>query len=301
MRTMPAVALLLLLFAAPAPCQTPELTPRQLQSKREINEGARAYKAGKFQQAQQHFERAFELDPESRNAPFFIARAIHSQFKPGVDGPENVALARAAIAAYQRALNSEPLNEEAYNAIVYLYGQIKDEAAGREWLTYRATDVQTPAAKRAQAYILLASRDWNCSYAVTEQKEHKVPVFVRQRAEIKYLKPADDAEFYKAKQCAERGMELIEQAVGLDAGSLQAWSYKTNLLLELVKLAEMEENAPLKVAYQKQAAEAQRRAAELSEQDKRSRDAQERENGATRPNQEPPPPPSRPPSPAPSL
>jgi tetratricopeptide (TPR) repeat protein len=311
MKTMLLAAALLFLLAAPALGQTaeetPEQTPRQAEAKNEINEGARAYKAGRFDEARQRFERALELDPEHRNARFFIARAIHAEFKPGADTPENIALARSAIAAYQRALIAEPSNDEAYNAIIYLYGQVRDEAAQREWLTYRATDEQTPAAKRAQAYTLLASREWNCSYAITERKEHKVAVFVRQQSVIKYLKPADEAEFYQARQCAERGMEVAGQAIALDADSLQAWSYKTNLLLELVKLAEMEENDQLKLAYQKQAAEAQRRTGELSEQDKRTREAQERENaeaqernsGEARPNREPPlpppPPPRRPP------
>jgi tetratricopeptide (TPR) repeat protein len=270
MRTIP-VAALLLLFVAPAFCQNAEQTPRQMEAKNEIYEGARAYRAGKFDEAQQRFERALELDPESRSAPFFIARAIHSQFKPNLDTPENIAIARAAIAAYHRVLNSDPLVDEAYNAIVYLYGQIKDEAAMRQWLMARVADTQVPAFKRAQAYTLLASFDWNCAYTITERKEHRSIVTTRRKVTTKYLKPKDETEFQQAKGCAERGLELVEQAVGLDADSLHAWSYKTHLLLELVKLAEMDENEPLKSDYQRQATEAQRRTTELSELEKRGR------------------------------
>jgi tetratricopeptide (TPR) repeat protein len=281
---MHAVMLLLLLFDAPALCQTPERTPSQAASINEINEGARAYKAGKFHEAQLRFERALELDPESRNAPAFIARAIHSQFKPGSDTPENLAVGRAAIAAYHRVLNSEPLNEEAYNALVYLYGQVGDEAALRQWIMSRAADVQIPADRRAWAYTLMASREWNCSYAITELKEHKAAVLVRQRATIKYLKPADEAVFYKARQCAERGMEMVEQAINLDAESLQAWSYKTNLLLELSKLAEMEGDGQLRADYQKRARAAQQRTTALSEQEKRKGEAQERKSIEAQPS-----------------
>jgi tetratricopeptide (TPR) repeat protein len=273
MRKFPVVALWLL-CAAPALCQTVEQTPRQIEATTEINEGARAYKAGRLYEAQQRFERALELDPENRNAPFFIARAIHAQFKPNVDTMENVSLARAAIAAYHRVLNADSLNDEAYNAIAYLYGQIKDEAALRQWLMARVADTRVPAVKRAQSYTLMASYEWNCAYTFTERKEHKSSVVLRKRASIKYLKPKDEAEFQQAKQCAERGLELSEQAVGLDSDSLQAWSYKTNLLLELVKLAEMEDNEQLKSDYQKQAAAAQRRTTELSEQEKQKAEAQ---------------------------
>jgi tetratricopeptide (TPR) repeat protein len=266
--------MLLLLFNAPALCQTLERTPPQVESKNEINEGARAYKAGKFHEAQQRFERALELDPESRNAPAFIARAIHAQFAPDSDTPENIAVGRAAIAAYHRVLNSEPLNDEAYNALAYLYGQVGDEAALRQWLMSRAADARIPADRRARAYTLLASREWSCSYALTELKEHKAAVLDRQHATIKFLKPADEAVFYKAKQCAERGMELVEQAINLDAESIQAWSYKTNLLLELSKLAEMEGHDQLRADYQKRARAARRRITTLSEQEKRKGEAQ---------------------------
>lgn len=60
------------------------------EANRELNEGAAAYKAGDFAEAQRHFEKALELDPSSKNAPLFIARAIHAQYRPGIDTPENV-------------------------------------------------------------------------------------------------------------------------------------------------------------------------------------------------------------------
>lgn len=269
-----SAAALLLLFAAPAFCQTVEQTPQQIEATSELAEGARAYKAGWFDDAQRHFERALELDPSNKNTPFFIARAIHARFKPGNEMPENVAVARAAIDAYRRVLNAEPSHDEAYNAIIYLYSQVKDEAAAHELLMMRATDTQAPAAKRAQAYTLMASREWNCSYRITERKEHKNVIVFSERAMTKYIKPKDEAEFNQAKQCAKQGLELVGQAINLDANSAQAWSYKTNLLLELVKLAEMEENELLKVDYQKQAAEAQRRTTELSEPENKKTEAQ---------------------------
>src|SRR5919206_580224 len=63
----------------------------RIRAKNEINEAARAYKAGKFAEAEQHSKRALELNPEDKNAPFFIARTIHAQYKPGVETPENQA------------------------------------------------------------------------------------------------------------------------------------------------------------------------------------------------------------------
>jgi tetratricopeptide (TPR) repeat protein len=284
------LAVMLLCFALPAPSlgQDGEQTERRTLAASELNEGAREYKAGKFYEAQKRFERALELDPSNKNTLFFIARATHAQFKPGIDTPENVAQARAAIAAYQRVLTSKPSEDEPYNAIVYLYRQIKDEAGERQWLMTRAADPQVPAVNRAQTYTLMASYEWKCSYAITESKENKATVSMNGRAIVKYRKPKNKDAFVKAKQCAQHGLELVEQAVNFDTNSLQAWFYKANILFELVKLSEMEGRVlDQLVSYQKQAYQAQRRTDELFEQDKKAREAQEKKRRDELPPQTP--------------
>src|SRR5918993_3208139 len=76
----------------------------RIRSKNELNEAARAYREGRFPQAEQHSRRAAELDPNNKTAPMFIARTIHAQYRPGVQSPENLAKANEAIEAYQRLL-----------------------------------------------------------------------------------------------------------------------------------------------------------------------------------------------------
>jgi len=246
-----------------------------LRSKNALNEGARAYKSGDFQEAEQHFKRALELSPDTKNAQFFVARAIHAQYRPGVEAAPNVAKAREAIAAYQQVLDKDPTSDEAYNAMVYLYRQIKDEQKEREFLTARATGVSSPPDKRSQAMTVLASKEWNCSYQITEQKEVKTNVKEGDKTFIKYKKPAKEEDFQQAKKCITDGLKLAEQAISLDANSEQAWSFKTNLLLEAVKLDEMENNNDAKAEHQKQVEAAQKRTMELNEINRKKRDAEE--------------------------
>src|SRR4051812_31106404 len=145
----------------------------KIRAKNELNETAKAYKEGHFEDAEQHAKRALALDPSNQTAPIFIARVIHQQYKPGVDQPDNVQRAKDAIEAYQRILQTDPNNEEAYKAISVLYSAIKDEQNLRAWILKRANDGSQPAEKRAEAYAILAGKDWDCSYRVTEQPDIK--------------------------------------------------------------------------------------------------------------------------------
>ena len=247
----------------------------RIRAKNELNEAARAYREGHFDEAEQHSRRALELDPDNKTAPSFIARTIHAQYRPGVPSPENIAKANQAIAAYQQILQKDPKNDEAYKAIAYLYGAIKEDDKLRSWIAARANDSSIDAEKRAEAYIVLASKDWDCSFKITELPASKTTTLAEgNRANISYKKP-EQKEFDTAQQCVKRGMEEIENAIKFDPNSESAWSYKTNLLLEAMKLAEMEGKADVKAELDKEREVAQKRTSVLSEANQKKKEEEE--------------------------
>src|ERR687883_1183079 len=128
----------------------------RIRAKNQLNEAAQAYREGNFVEAEQHSRRAAELDPNNKTAPMFIARTIHAQYRPGVQTPENIAKAQEAIQAYQKILDRNPKDDEAYKAIAYLYGAIKQDDKLRAWISARAASDQTEPTKRAEAYVVLA-------------------------------------------------------------------------------------------------------------------------------------------------
>ncbi len=146
----------------------PEFTPAQREAREELNLTAAEYKRGHFAGAQQHAERALSLDPSNRTALVFLARIIHQQYKPGINTPENIETARAAIGAYQRILVFESDNEEAFKAAAVLYSQIHEEKALSNWILQRALNPSITAHKRAEAYTILAGKYWDCSYKITD-------------------------------------------------------------------------------------------------------------------------------------
>ncbi|MCU1265919.1 MAG: Tetratricopeptide 2 repeat protein [Acidobacteria bacterium] len=238
----------------------------RIRSKNQLNEAARAYREAHFAEAEQHSRKALELDPDNKTAPLFIARIVHREYQPGINTPENLAKARAAIEEYKRLLEKDPKNEEAYKAVASLLGALKEEQQQRAWILQRANDNNADADKRSEAYVVLASKDWHCSNEITDLPSNKVTTVdpSSNKATVSFKKPKDEKEFQNAKMCVARGLEEIEKAINLDANSEAAWSYKTNLLLEAAKLAEMDGKMDDKAQLDKQREAAQKRTDELS-------------------------------------
>ncbi len=255
----------------------------RIRAKNELNEAARTYREGLFVEAEQHSRTALALDPNNKTAPLFIARTIHAQYKNGVTTPENIAKAREAIEAYRKILEVDPANEEAYKAIAFLYERIKEDAKLRDWIIARANDSRVEPDKRAEAYIVLASKDWNCSFQITDLPSNKVTTATPGKLTVSYKKPKEQKDFDTAQMCVKRGLEEIENALKFDPNSESAWSYKTNLLLEAAKLEEMEGNTERKAELDKQREEAQKRTNQLSEANRKKQAEEDAKKAASPP------------------
>jgi len=250
----------------------------RIRAKNQLNEAARAYREGRFPEAAQHSREAATLDPDNKTAPMFIARTIHAQYRPGVQSPDNIAKAQDAITAYQAILDKNPKDEEAYKAVAYLYGAIKEDDKLRKWIADRAANDQAEPEKRAEAYVVLASKDWDCSFKITEQPAVKTTTIdpSNNKATVSYKKPKEQKEFDQAQMCVKTGLSEAENAIKFDPNNESAWSYKTNLLLEASKLAEMDGKTDQKAQLQKDYEAALKRTTELSVANQKRKEEEEK-------------------------
>jgi len=257
----------------------------RIRAKNQLNEAARAYREGRFVEAEQHSREAAQLDPNNKTAPMFIARTIHAQYRPGVQTPENIAKAQQAIDAYQEILRKNPKDEEAYKAIAYLYGSIKEEQKLRDWISARAANESVQPEKRAEAYVVLASKDWDCSFKITELPSNKMTTLdqATNKATVSYKKPKDQKDFDQAQMCVKKGLTEAENAIKFDPLNESAWSYKTNLLLEASKLAEMDNQTEQKAQYQKEYEAALKRTTELSVANQKRKQEEEAKQSSSPP------------------
>jgi len=254
----------------------------RIRAKNQLNEAAKAYREGHFPEAEQHSRRAAELDPNNKTAPMFIARTIHAQYRPGVQSSENIAKAQEAITAYQQLLANNPADEESYKAIAYLYEATHQDDKLRQWISSRAASDAAPAEKRAEAYVVLASKDWDCSFKITELPTNKTTTLdpTNNKATVSYKKPKDQKDFDMAQMCVKQGLVEAENAIKFDPMNESAWSYKTNLLLEASKLAEMDGKPDQKAQYQKDYEAALKRTTELSVANQKRKEEQEKQSAS---------------------
>jgi hypothetical protein len=203
--------------------------------------------------AQQRIERLLQSDPANLDARKVLLGILAAQIKPGDTSPENIALIRKATDGYQEVLPNPQLTDTEKRRIddflVLLYGKISRDEQRKE-LERRAVDPKRTAKDRSSLYTVLAAQSWECSFKITELPESKLVIVKRNRATVTYKKPSAQKDFESAQGCVKRGLDEVESALKLDPNNESAWSYKTNLLLEASKLAEMEGDSIHKAAYQ---------------------------------------------------
>jgi len=258
----------------------------RIRAKNQLNEAARAYREAHFEEAEQHARNALELDPTNKTAPLFIARIVHREYQPGVSAPANIEKAKRAIEEYKKILQTDPKNEEAYKAIASLLGAIKQDEQQRDWISRRAADPNSDPDKRAEAYVVLASKDWHCSNEITDLPTNKITTVnpTNNKATLSYRKPKDEKDFQTAKVCVARGLEEIENAIKLQPNSEAAWSYKTNLLIEQSKLAEMDGKMDIKARLDKDAEVARKRTDELNKENQKKREEEAKKTASPAPS-----------------
>jgi hypothetical protein len=129
---------------------------------------------------------------------------------------------------------------------------------------------------------VLASKDWDCSFKITEQPNVKMTTIdpTNNKATVSYKKPKEPKDFDQAQMCVKQGLAEAENAIKFDPNNESAWSYKTNLLLEASKLAEMDGQTEQKAQYQKEYEAALKRTTELSVANQKRKEEEEKKSAS---------------------
>ena len=242
----------------------------RVMARKDLVDGSQAYKDRKFPEAEALFRAAVARDPdgtyiEGKTAQLFLARTLHSQF---IGDRQNKPKAEEAIAEYRKALAINPNDQSSYKAIASLFENLQKPEEWLDWVTKRSQNTTIPPEQRAEAIVSLAAKQNTCAGEITDTDKTKQTVTGKDGKQVfQFIKPESAEDFAKLKRCVDDGTKLIDQAMALEtdqvrnAGKLDikgikdeellknqdflkvfesARSYKASLLIQAMRLAEMD-------------------------------------------------------------
>lgn len=272
-------------------------------ARKDVVDGAEAFKNRKFDEAEQLFRRAVQRAPadsiEGKTAQLFLARTLHSQF---ASNRQDKKKAEDAIAEYQKVLAKDPKDNSSFKAVANLYESLEKMDEWKKWVTERSENTTIPNEQRAEAYTSLAAKENTCANEITEDPAVKKTVQEDGKAVFKFSKPAEAETLEKLKGCIQRGMDLINKALALETDEVKnakglnvkpmsdkelkakndvlkpfesAKSYNTSLLIQSMRLAEMEGRTADKDRFKAEADAAREKFKEIGDVTKAIKDEQE--------------------------
>lgn len=211
-------------------------------ARKNLVDGANAYKNRKFEEAERLFREAVSRDPEGattegKAAQLFLARTIHSAY---IGNRKETDRAEEAISQYQRALVVDPKDQSSFKAVANLYENLNKNDEWLKWVTERANNGNIPPEQRSEALTSLAAKKNTCANDISDTEATKKTVTKDGKQVFEFVKPANEADFQNLRQCSTEGLELAKKAVELDQNSDSAWSYLTSLSIQNMRVAEME-------------------------------------------------------------
>lgn len=236
-------------------------------ARKNLVDGATAYKDRKFDQAEQFFRDAVSRDPEGKTpegkaAQLFLARTLHSRY---IGNRQEPGKAEDAIAEYKKALAVDIKDQSSFKAVANLLDNLNRNDESLQWVTDRANNEQVPPDQRAEAFSSLASKKNTCANEISDTDATKKTVTKDGKQVFEFVKPANPADFDKLKQCADEGLQLATKATELDPNSDSAWSYRASLLVQKMRVAEMEGNKEQQEQFKTQSDEAKEKFTALAE------------------------------------
>jgi len=254
-------------------------------ARKNLVDGATAYKERKFKVAEQLFRKTVEIDPnadtmEGKTAQLFLARTLHSEY---ISDRKQTDLAEQAVQAYKKVLAKDINDQGSFKALASLTDTLGRKDESQQMITDRAGNANVKPEYRAEAYTSMAAREYSCANEISDVEPVKKTVKKDGKDIYQYTKPENPADFDKLKGCVDKGLSLIEEALKLEPAEVKgmksldfktmavpdidakedllkifssAWSYKANLLYQKMRVAEMDGNTAAKDDFKKQGDEA---------------------------------------------
>ncbi|HRR41111.1 MAG TPA: tetratricopeptide repeat protein, partial [Syntrophales bacterium] len=215
-----AAGLLILVALASGGCDFMD----KLKARDHLNRGVEAYRMKSYNEAEQEFKAAIELDPELLDAYLYLATTYRVQFVPLVSTPDNLRMAQQAIATFEKVLEKDPVNQNAMANIADLYRNMGEPDKAKEWYR-RLMEVQED---KSQALYGIGVIDYNLASEKTGEDGENV-------------QNLSEEELAEVTRVVDEGIEVLRQALQINPRFTNAMEYLNLLYREKAELARDEE------------------------------------------------------------
>jgi tetratricopeptide (TPR) repeat protein len=205
------LGLCLFSIVATAPSQTTK-------DNSQLELGVLSFKAGQYEEAIQHFQKAALAEPQNIDAPLWMANTLAETYIPGAQSRDNVRQGDLALEQYQKVMELDPSNMNATKGAAYLNLQMKRfNRAKRLYRKVSEVDPNDP-----ESYYSIGVIDWTQTY----QPRMEVRAKLKLRPEQPMIQYPECAQVREAnsEQVAE-GMEMLKKAIDLKRDYADAMAY----------------------------------------------------------------------------
>jgi tetratricopeptide (TPR) repeat protein len=200
----------------------------KLKARDNLNKGVQSFKAGQYATSANFFKDACDLDPEWNTPRLYLAMSYMSEWIPGSDTPENKRFAESALEQFNKALASNPTDQDkviATQSIASIYFNEKDFEKAVEW--NKKLIAIKPDSK--EAYYTLGVIAW--TKWVQEDLKARADMKMK-REDPGPLKDKKAKEELKSKwmPILDEGVQAMNKALQIDPNYDDAMAYM-NLLI----------------------------------------------------------------------
>ena len=211
--------------------------PQDATSASELQLGVQAYKDSRYDVAIHHFQRAVESDSCNVNARMYLATTYTQEYIPGVDDPDNVALATKAITQFKEALNCDPNALQRANSLKGLASLNYNMKNFDESKEYSRELIQIDP-DDPDPYYSIGVIDWTTTYRL--RMEGRVLLGLRPEDHLdaanKDQKKLCDELIAKNSDVVAEGIEMLKKAIELRPDYDDAMAYMNLMYREKADL-----------------------------------------------------------------
>lgn len=206
---------------------------RKLEARDNLNKGVNAFKNAKYPEAVEFFKQAIELDPTYTTSRLYLATAYMSQYIPGAESPENVAMAKSAYDEFAKVLEKDPKNAVALASIASLFYHQKKFDDAETWYK-KVIDAD---ANNKEAYYTLGVIAWGRTFPKRMEARAKLSMKPEDPGPIKDKKVREEIAAANLP-VVEEGIKHLEKAIEIDKEYDDAMAYMNLLHRERADLQE---------------------------------------------------------------